>query len=74
MQNGALVAVGDNVKQGQHIAYSGNTGFSTTAHLHFGVAFATFGERRKTLPTLFKTQKGVVKNLMYGESYSAVGD
>ncbi len=34
---GALVKVGDKVKQSQPIALSGNTGFTTTPHLHFMV-------------------------------------
>ncbi|HEV7215282.1 MAG TPA: NBR1-Ig-like domain-containing protein, partial [Chloroflexota bacterium] len=37
MFHGALVKVGDNVRQGQPIAYSGATGFASGPHLHFQV-------------------------------------
>lgn len=37
MYHGALVKVGDHVRQGQPIAYSGATGFASGPHLHFQV-------------------------------------
>lgn len=58
-KEGALVNVGDTVKQGQHIAWSGNTGYTAFPHLHFIVwTFAPNGEWQQ-VATRFETQKGV---------------
>jgi murein DD-endopeptidase MepM/ murein hydrolase activator NlpD len=56
--NGALVAVGDTVQQGQLIGLSGNTGFSAFPHLHFEV---TRQPRisKEDIPVLFLTKKGI---------------
>ncbi|WP_421781137.1 M23 family metallopeptidase [Kiloniella litopenaei] len=37
-KNGVIVQVGDKVRTGQLIAYSGNTGYSSNPHLHFHVS------------------------------------
>lgn len=55
--NGALVAVGDTVSEGQHIAFSGNTGFTAFPHLHFEVT-RTPQKGKTDFPVLFLTQKG----------------
>jgi murein DD-endopeptidase MepM/ murein hydrolase activator NlpD len=68
--NGALVAIGDTIKQGQVIGLSGNTGYTAFPHLHFEVTTAPVVSSQQ-VPTRFKTKKGV-KYLRPAKWYKAV--
>lgn len=56
--NGAKVSIGQQIKKGEVIGLSGNTGWSSGPHLHFVVYIPSENEQqkwRKTFKTLFKT-------------------
>jgi murein DD-endopeptidase MepM/ murein hydrolase activator NlpD len=55
-KDGALVNLGDTVKQGQLIGYSGNTGYTAFPHLHFQVQ----DKNGNDIATRFYTKKGII--------------
>jgi len=65
--NGAKVSVGDTVKNGEVIGFSGNSGYSAFPHLHFMV-FKYVGNKTKTIPVKYKTQRGMCR-LRPGRKY-----
>jgi len=66
-KDGVLVSVGEIVKEGQHIGYSGNTGYSGFPHLHFQVQDKNGNE----IATRFSTRKGI-RYLRPGKWYTSL--
>lgn len=58
-KNGALVNVGDTVKQGQQIGLSGNTGYTAFPHLHFIVWGSNERGQWQQAAVRFQTSKGI---------------
>jgi murein DD-endopeptidase MepM/ murein hydrolase activator NlpD len=65
----AQVRVGERVQRGQWLARSGNTGYSTAPHLHFGV-YRTDGEHgTQSLAVRFATRAGAINVPRSGAHY-----
>jgi len=67
-RDGAVVAPEQRVRTGQHIGWSGNTGFSTGPHLHFAVQ-VNRGMRLVSLP--FRMEEG---SPLLSDSGASVGE
>jgi murein DD-endopeptidase MepM/ murein hydrolase activator NlpD len=68
-KDGVIVNIGDTVKKGELIGYSGNTGYTAFPHLHFQVQSKSGND----IATRFNTKKGIMY-LRPGKYHKAVTD
>jgi murein DD-endopeptidase MepM/ murein hydrolase activator NlpD len=71
-KGGVTVHEGDRVTDGDTIALSGNTGFSSGPHLHFSVYKIKDANERESLPVQFKTAEAQAITLKAGDRYTAL--
>ncbi len=70
-KDGVIVKVGDEVRAGDLIGYSGNVGFTTGPHLHFVVYRALDGKKRQSFPIRFRTATAESEAIKEGRIYTA---
>lgn len=67
---GVLVEVGQEVSAGDVIGLSGNTGYSSFPHLHFGVYSPKDGRALQSHPVAFRTAQGVIREPVKRRHYT----
>ncbi len=70
-KGGVRVRVGSQVRAGELIGYSGNTGYTSGPHLHFSVSKVDpkYKQRPITLPFQLQTAQGVVTTIKRGDRF-----
>lgn len=70
-KGGVKVREGDRVAEGDTIALSGNTGFSSGPHLHFSVYKIKNANERESIPVKFRTAEAQTITLQAGDRFTA---
>jgi murein DD-endopeptidase MepM/ murein hydrolase activator NlpD len=71
-KDGVKVHLGQNIKRGEFIGLSGNTGYTNGAHLHFVVFKAKDNKSRTSIPIKFISKNGIIIKPIRGKSYTSV--
>ncbi len=70
LQRGSVqVQLGQHVERGELLAFSGNTGYTTAPHLHFGVYRTGRDGETQSLAVRFVTRSGMVREPRTGARY-----
>lgn len=70
--SGVRVSVGQRVERGDELALSGNTGYSSTPHLHFQVMTAAFdGVSAQSFPFQFAVTSSRIETPVQGRHYAS---
>lgn len=69
-QGSVLVEVGDKVERGERLASSGDTGYSNTPHLHFGVYKPSRRGDSQSIAIRFAVRGGVISQPRKGARYT----
>jgi murein DD-endopeptidase MepM/ murein hydrolase activator NlpD len=70
-KDGINVKIGEQIKEGQVIGLSGNTGYSERPHLHLTVFKPLTGEKRENYKIKFMTKQGNKVLLKENTTYTA---